>query len=97
MCAEPTKTASALRSDAAPHASSSTLPAHRVLELGAVRLHARSGAPAAAATGAPISTWFAKTRSAGQMLLQRGRVQRDVALPFSAAGMSWSRTGSRPS
>ena len=52
----------------APHAASSGVAAHRVLELGPVRLDRERAPPRAAPTGPPSRTWFAKTRSAGKQL-----------------------------
>ena len=55
MWPEPTKTAWALRSDAAPHASSSTLPRIEYSSSEPCAFTPK-GAPVAAPTGAPIST-----------------------------------------
>ena len=52
-------------SDSPPHADSSVVAAHRVLELGAVGVHRVARAARRATTGPPSITWSAKTRSAG--------------------------------
>ncbi len=64
MCSEPTYVASAAAETLPPEALELRPPAHRVLELGAVRLdpERRTARPP---TGAPSSTWLANTRSAG--------------------------------
>ena len=64
MCAEPTNTASARASASRPHDDSSSLPR---IEYSSSEPCAftRNGAPVAAATGPPSTTWFANTTSAG--------------------------------
>ncbi len=63
MCAEPTKVASAARSDSLPHAASSGRPriAYSSSEPWALTASRRAGG--CGRTGPPISTWFAKRRS----------------------------------
>ena len=65
MCAEPTKTDAASFSDSLPQADSSALPRIEYSSSEPCALTAKR-APVAAPTGAPSSTWFANTRSAGR-------------------------------
>ena len=66
------------RATRAPHCSSRGRPRIEYSSSEPCAL-TRNGSPLAAPTGAPISTWFAKTRSAGSELAQRRRVRLDVA------------------
>ena len=64
MCREPTNVASAPASASRPQASSRGRPRIEYSSSEPCAL-TRNGSPVAAPTGAPISTWFANTRSAG--------------------------------
>ena len=96
MCSEPTKTASAPASDSLPHAESSAVAAHRVLELGAVRLHGVARA-ARGRDGPAEQNVVREDEVGGQMLAQGRRVRRDVALTLGSAQVRRARRTSNPS
>ena len=81
MWPEPTKTASALRSDAAPHASSSTLPRIEYSSSEPCAFTPK-GAPARRADRGAHQHVIREHEVGREQLLQRGRVHRDVALPL---------------
>ena len=83
MCAEPTKTASAPRERLAPPRRQLGVAAHRVLELGAVRLDRERRAGRGA--DRPAEQDVVREDEVGrQQLAQRRRVRLDVALALVA-------------
>ena len=89
MCSEPTMTAAAPPSTSPPHAESSAFPRMEYSSSDPCAL-TTYGAPVAAPTGPPRSTWLTKTKSAGR----RSRIAAAFASTHassSARVQSWTR------
>ncbi len=95
MCPEPTNVARAPASDSAPHADSSGFPRIEYSSSDPWALTA-NGAPEAAPTGPPSSTWFANTRSAGRSA-RTAAAFASTHVSSSARVQSWTRRTSYPS
>ena len=96
MCSEPTKTASAPASDSRPHVRELAVPAHRVLELRAVRLDRVPGA--GRRSDRPSEQDVVREDEVGrQVLAERGGVRLDVAFALARGQLRQQACASSPS